>query len=1080
MQFMNNWTSYGGSTTTAAKDSKTRSTPSQEKNDKNNNKQHNDDDTGKNGVNVTTTLAGPAMSVATFAALNSLNSYVGGSAAMDVCSAAAARGGGFLSSTAVASTSGGGGATTAGVALAAAAAAAAGEGVKYYNDRMLAQKALDQNTAIHRQETHVAAEFQAQSLRQDTLLHKLSIQHESKLHHQDLQREAEQHLQDMTNQLREGQKEADRDLWEQQNTEKQSAMTVSALLLGCGFVLAVEGTLPAIGKTQPSMTLWLFPRLGLVDVYYFCVAMAVALLLISVMAGMDVVKRMARFMLSRTAKQQETLRELRELANKQLRELQVSDDEFWKSNNNPESASSSASASKIKLGSEVRVHRKGAPSGVGVIRYMKQVNAHDGGGTRTNNYNRRGSRYRRRGKTDPPVLANAGAGTVAGADYAGAKTTPATTMIFDVEYPDGRYEDDISIDNIEVISIQERLQKARHQFSEHLWEQPVLVMDWRPIGSGRHVVSFQEWYYYDKVSLISNLNVFAFKAGAIFLIFALGLYVEANLRWSVGGELNSRYDRSCLIFWGVLLSIALSLYGYLEFVEFMYPTPHWRDTVGVDATRSSFWRAASRGGSNGGSNSSVSNRSCSMQNLHNQNQHHLNGVGGINGSSHNNNDFEVGARVRVKQKASRVASVSGRSGTANNRPTTAVVEGRCLKQIHVDGAAKSSETRKNHVLRKSIVDSLNLDELSLSINDDGSSASEIDIEAPSPPSTPFEENNNDADAVVVDLESPSSNHNSSTEDETTDSSLSSSRLKTKKDDSDDTNDGQQRDEPTQWVVMLNDTKEIKVFAQNELQPIHHSSSSWSHHHQKLGYQSSLEMVNIEVIKVKQQELFEAIDTDVTGRVNINEICNTLGFDLPPINAADDDNEYGYYNEDTTDSTQAWYTSISGSLLRGHRKNNTKTKRNRRHGIVTSNNRIIRQYQIKARSILREHSILQEAVLKLLERLVRRQYYFIILEQENMRKAHRYLRKVKKQAAEALHAIDNGEDDQQQIAYDNDSNDDEYCSRDAGGVNNGTDFGKHSIQRRRMSCKFPYLKTGDGISKHEWEQIMTGIFHDKFF
>ena len=82
-------------------------------------------------------------------------------------------------------------------------------------------------------------------------------------------------------------------------------------------------------------------------------------------------------------------------------------------------------------------------------------------------------------------------------------------MIFDVEYPDGRYIDNIPLESIELISIQERLQKARHQFSEHLWEQPVLVMDWRPIGSGRHVVSFQDWYYYDKVRTISTINILA-------------------------------------------------------------------------------------------------------------------------------------------------------------------------------------------------------------------------------------------------------------------------------------------------------------------------------------------------------------------------------------------------------------------------------------------------------------------------------------------------------------------------------------------------------------------------------------------
>mmetsp|Transcript_445 Transcript_445/g.511 ORF Transcript_445/g.511 Transcript_445/m.511 type:complete len:230 (+) Transcript_445:1-690(+) len=227
------------------------------------------------------------MSVATFAALNSLN---------------------YGSS--VSATTGAAG------MLAAAAVGAAGEGVKYYNDRMLAQKALEQSQAIYDSEKKTNEQLHTAAMHNECQLHEEAIHHESFLHHQDLQREAEQHLQDMTNQLREGQKEADRDLWEQQNTEKQSAMTVSALFLGCGFVLAVEGTLP-----PTTQELWMFPLLSLVDVYYSVVAACVAFLLVSVLAGMVVVKRMARFMLSRTAKQQETLRGLRELANKKKNNL---------------------------------------------------------------------------------------------------------------------------------------------------------------------------------------------------------------------------------------------------------------------------------------------------------------------------------------------------------------------------------------------------------------------------------------------------------------------------------------------------------------------------------------------------------------------------------------------------------------------------------------------------------------------------------------------------------------------------------------------------------------------------------------
>ena len=390
------------------------------------------DDAKDEALEPTTSLVAPALSIAGIAALNSgLNSFMGtasGTATSRIASA------GVL-----------------------AAAVAAGEaGAKYYSDRTWTQAALDQAKTIYEREKTQAKE-----------LHQEALHTQRELHYRDLEREAEQHLQDMTNQLRESQKEADRDLWEQQNTEKQSSMTVAALFLGAAFLLAVEGKLPE--RTPCTEGLYFVPSIPLMYAYYGCLGACIAFLFISIWSGMVVVKRMARFMLSRTAKQQETLRQLRELANKQLRELQLQASE--------------------------------------------------------KNFNARRFSARR--------LTN---------------------------------------------GLHDRLQQARHQFSEHLWEQPVLVMGWQPIGSGRHVASFQEWYLYDKVNAVANLNSKSFKLGTIFLIFALGIYEEGHLR-SCKEEEKPDNLAVVLLLWAVLLSIVLPLFVYLEVVQIVFPTPFWRDTL---------------------------------------------------------------------------------------------------------------------------------------------------------------------------------------------------------------------------------------------------------------------------------------------------------------------------------------------------------------------------------------------------------------------------------------------------------------------------------------------------------------------
>lgn len=88
--------------------------------------------------------------------------------------------------------------------------------------------------------------------------------------------------QDITSQIRESQKEADRDLWEQQNTEKQNIMTVAALFMAGAFALAVEGQLPA-----NTGNLMILPFIAVVDAYYFMLAFCISMVSQSFFANLQ-------------------------------------------------------------------------------------------------------------------------------------------------------------------------------------------------------------------------------------------------------------------------------------------------------------------------------------------------------------------------------------------------------------------------------------------------------------------------------------------------------------------------------------------------------------------------------------------------------------------------------------------------------------------------------------------------------------------------------------------------------------------------------------------------------------------------
>ena len=96
----------------------------------------------------------------------------------------------------------------------------------------------------------------------DNERHKQAQTLTSKLQDQALYEGKHHHVQAILADLREHDKEADRDLWEQRSERFQTLMTISGLLFAGAFALAVEGQLPGEpgvidipGDEQPWLSL---------------------------------------------------------------------------------------------------------------------------------------------------------------------------------------------------------------------------------------------------------------------------------------------------------------------------------------------------------------------------------------------------------------------------------------------------------------------------------------------------------------------------------------------------------------------------------------------------------------------------------------------------------------------------------------------------------------------------------------------------------------------------------------------------------------------------------------------------------
>ena len=364
------------------------------------------------------------------------------------------------------------------------AASAASHGVSASHS----QAQISQSKVLHDVNYSQAKDMQHVNYSQAKVMHLANFRQAQDLHEEELLREAEQHVQDITAQLRESQKEADRDLWEQLNLQKESMMTIAALCLAATFDMAVQGKVPA---DAPS-TLWLTDRLNLLDAYYFCLAMSIAMHFSSILAGLESVNRMSSFMVFRIASQQKTLRKLRGTMMNQLKQLE--------------------NEHAIKL-------------------QLKQLE-----------------------------------------DEHELRPQPA---------PEEK-EEELTRKREQTFGVKKKLKDMREQFSNLLYQQPMLIFNRRAIGRGKHVSDFGDWFYFDGSSSLSQLNVLLFKAGIVFLVAAIGIYVEAHLRADGATTDEATSDEACMIFW-IVTPVCVVVGFFIEVYHVVFPpAPSLRSLIDGD------------------------------------------------------------------------------------------------------------------------------------------------------------------------------------------------------------------------------------------------------------------------------------------------------------------------------------------------------------------------------------------------------------------------------------------------------------------------------------------------------------------
>mmetsp|Transcript_17654 Transcript_17654/g.67138 ORF Transcript_17654/g.67138 Transcript_17654/m.67138 type:complete len:742 (-) Transcript_17654:297-2522(-) len=139
--------------------------------------------------------------------------------------------------------------------------------------------------------------------------HKLERIHSERMHtrernqaerhfNNDHSREVEHHLHDVVSEMVSSNAEADRDMWEQKNAELQMMMLSATVVFSGGFVLAVEGELYVDASFYEEIFFALFLALGF------------AALLMSILLGMILSKRISFFMYAQSKARQRNVQDI--------------------------------------------------------------------------------------------------------------------------------------------------------------------------------------------------------------------------------------------------------------------------------------------------------------------------------------------------------------------------------------------------------------------------------------------------------------------------------------------------------------------------------------------------------------------------------------------------------------------------------------------------------------------------------------------------------------------------------------------------------------------------------------------------
>jgi len=176
------------------------------------------------------------------------------------------------------------------------------------------EEGLANAAELHRENIAQDREHHLEALRKSQLQHLESIRQERRLYQQARRVDHRLHFEGILADLREQDREADRDLWEQRTERFQMLMTASSLLISGGFTLVIEGQLPPTSGCLVELRSGscLFEVAAL---HYFLLAWGFGCQLCVIMGCLALTSRFAEFMDLRVQKQQ--------LMNKNLRRIAV-------------------------------------------------------------------------------------------------------------------------------------------------------------------------------------------------------------------------------------------------------------------------------------------------------------------------------------------------------------------------------------------------------------------------------------------------------------------------------------------------------------------------------------------------------------------------------------------------------------------------------------------------------------------------------------------------------------------------------------------------------------------------------------